>query len=248
MTSELSIDETGTGRPVLILHGGGGPFTVAPIAAHLAGSANVLLPTHPGWNGVPRPDDIRTIADYAWLYVELLDERDLRDVAVIGSSLGGWIAAEIALRDHSDRVSSLVLIDAGGVLVEGEPMRDFFALDPRGVAEFSFHDPERFFRDPATMSPEQVAVQAANMATMRAVAGDPYMHDPGLLARLATLTVPTTVIWGESDRIFTPGYGSAYAAAIPGAHFELIAEAGHLPQLEQPATTFALIDAALAAR
>ena len=81
-----------------------------------------------------------------------------------------------------------------------------------------------------------------NQATLAAIAGDPYMHDPTLLGRLGDLRIPTLVIWSASDGVFSAGYGRAYAAAIPGAGFELIAEAGHLPHLEQPASTFRAID------
>ncbi|CAN5360236.1 alpha/beta hydrolase [soil metagenome] len=241
--TNLTLTESGTGRPVLVLHGGGGPFTVASLAAHVAESAHAIAPTHPGWNGTDRPAGIDTIADLAALYRDYLDETDLRDVLVVGSSLGGWIATELALL--TDRVTGLVVIDSAGIDVPGEPMRDFFALDPRGVAEYSFHDSEKFFRDPALLPPEQVAAQKVNMQTMRAIAGDPYMHDPSLFGRLGGVAVPTLVIWGESDRIFTPGYGRAYADAIPGARFELVERAGHLPQLEQPEATFALLDSAL---
>jgi pimeloyl-ACP methyl ester carboxylesterase len=241
--SDLTFTDSGSGRPVLVLHGGGGPFTVAAISAHVATSARAITPTHPGWDGTSRPDSIASIGDLAALYEQFLDELDLHDVLVIGSSLGGWIAADLALR--SKRVSSLVLVDAGGIEVPGEPMRDFFALDPRGVAEYSFHDAQKFYVDPSTLPAEQVAARRANSETMRVLAGDPYMHDPTLFGRLGGITVPTLVIWGESDRIFTPGYGLAYSKAIPGARFELVEKAGHLPQLEQPAATFALIDSML---
>ena len=227
---------TSTSRPVLVLHGGGGPFTVAGIAAHVGETA--ILPTHPGWNGVPRPDSIASIRDLAAHYRDYLDANDLRDVLVVGSSLGGWAASELALL--TDRVSGLVIIDGAGIEVPGEPVVDFFSLDARGVAEHSFHDSETFFRDPALLPPEQVAAQRANMATMGAIAGN--MQDPTLRERLAGIIVPTMVIWGESDRIFTPGYGRAYAAAIPGARFELVERAGHLPQLEQPEAVYALLD------
>ena len=227
---------TSTSRPVLVLHGGGGPFTVAGIAAHVGETA--ILPTHPGWNGVPRPDSIASIRDLAAHYRDYLDANDLRDVLVVGSSLGGWAASELALL--TDRVSGLVIIDGAGIEVPGEPVVDFFSLDARGVAEHSFHDSEKFFRDPALLPPEQVAAQKANMATMAAIAGN--MQDPTLLARLGAIAVPTLVIWGESDRVFTPGYGRAYAAAIPGARFELVERAGHLPQLEQPEAVYALLD------
>lgn len=237
------LSETGTGRPVLIFHGGGGPFTIAPIAAHVAETAHAIVPTLPGWNGTPRSDSLAKISDYADYYAGMLEQRDLSDVLVIGSSLGGWLAAELALR--SSRVTGLVLVDAGGIEVPGEPMRDFFTLDARGVAEYSFHDAEKFYVDPTTLPPEQLAGRWANMETMRVIAGDPYMHDPTLFGRLGGIAVPTLVIWGESDRIFSPGYGRAFAAAIPGARFELVEKAGHLPQLEQPEATFALLDSAL---
>ncbi|WP_255807922.1 alpha/beta fold hydrolase [Deinococcus sp. KNUC1210] len=95
---------------------------------------------------------------------------------------------------------------------------------------------------PRQCAPEQLARQRANMETLRVLAADPYMHDPALLARLATLQIPVLVIWGDSDRIVTPAYGAAFAAALPGARFEIVERAGHLPQIEQPAATFALID------
>ena len=238
----VTLIEAGSGRPALVLHGGGGPFTVAAIADHLAETMHVITPTHPGWNGTPRPDWLSGIADVALAYLGYLGDNDLRDVLVVGSSLGGWIGAEMASRDDAGRISGLILIDAVGIDVDGEPIRDFFALDARDVATYSFHDADRFYRDPATLSEEQVAQQRANMATMRIVAGEPYMHDPALRGRLPRITVPALVVWGDSDRIVTPGYGAAFAASFGRARLEIVREAGHLPQIEQPAATLALID------
>jgi len=239
----LSVAEVGEGKPAVLLHGGGGPTTVAMIADHLAERFHTLTPVHPGWDGTERPRRVTRIADYAAIYLEWLKENGFADVLVVGSSLGGWIGAEMALHDDARRIARLILLDAVGVDVPGEGITDFFALDPSGVAEHAFHDSERFFVDPTTLSPEQLSVQEANMATMRAVAGDPYMHDPELLDRLGEVSVPTLAIWGESDQIVTPDYGRAYAAAFSNGRFELVRDAGHLPQIEQPATTFALIDA-----
>ncbi len=240
---EVTFDEVGTGRPVFILHGGGGPFTVASIADHLAGTMHAITPTHPGWNGTPRPAWLSGIDDLTLIYLNYLEDHDLHDVLVIGSSLGGWIGADMAAHDGAGRITGLILIDAGGIEVPGEPMRDFFALDARGVAEYAFHDADRFYVDPATVSPERAAIQQANMATMRAIAGDPYMHDPKLFKRLGRVRIPVLALWGDSDRIFTPAYGAAYANAFPNARFQIIKDAGHLPQIEQPAATFAAIDA-----
>ncbi|GGQ64633.1 alpha/beta fold hydrolase [Streptomyces asoensis] len=245
MTTEPTLTESGpaTGRPVLVLHGGGGPLTVAPLAAHLAAHAHTLLPTHPGWNGTPRPAGLTRVADLAAAYLRLLRDRDLSDVLVVGSSLGGWIAAELAAADTEGRISGVVLLDAVGIDVEGEPVRDFIALDARGVAEYAYHDPERFYVDPATLPAERLAAIQANMATLRVFSGGPAMSDPGLRARLADITVPTLVLWGESDRICTPAYGKEYAASLGNGRFAVVAEAGHLPHLEQPARTLALVDA-----
>lgn len=233
-------------RTALVLHGGGGVGTVAGIAEHLAdGGWQVLLPTHPGWDGSTRPDHIDSIADLALAYLYLLAERDLHDVLVIGSSMGGWIGAQLALIDAGSRIGGLVLIDAVGVDIPGEPITDFFALDARGIAEHSYHDPDRFAVDPSTLTEERRAQMANNVAALRTYAGDPYMHDPRLALRLGRVQTPTAVIWGDSDRIVTPGYGKAYAELLPNARFVTVPEAGHLPQLEQPEATFAILDAAL---
>jgi pimeloyl-ACP methyl ester carboxylesterase len=239
----VTLAEAGTGRTALVLHGGGGPATVQGIAAHLSGARHVLTPVHPGWDGTARPPWLSSIGDLAAAYVRLLRDEGHQDVLVVGSSIGGWIGAEMAVRDEAGLISSLVLIDSVGVLVEGQPIRDFFALDARGVAEYSFYDADRFYVDPAAVPPEQAAQRAANMATMRVFAGDPYMHDPGLPGRLGRVGVPVLVLWGDSDRIVTPGYGQALAAAFPQAQFTVISQAGHLPQLEQPDATFGALDA-----
>lgn len=242
----ITLDESGSGRPVLVLHGGGGPGTVAGLAGQLGRTRRALLPTHPGWNGTERPAWLSDIPTLAGLYLDFLKAEGLHDVALVGSSVGGWLAAEMATRDDAGLIGALVVLDGTGITVPYQPMPDFFALDARGVAEYSYHDPERFYVDPATLTQEQIAQRIANMGTLKALAGDPYMHDPTLFARLAGITAPTLALWGEADRIVTPEYGRAFAGAIPGARFRIMEQAGHLPQLEQPEETFAAIDGFLA--
>ncbi len=238
---ELNMDVQGTGRPVLVLHGGGGPATVAPIAVHLAETMHVLTPTHPGWNGTARPEWLNGVDDLAILYLRELKRRGLSDVTVIGSSMGGWVALEMAVRDLGGLIGRIVVVDGVGVEVPGETMADFFALTPRGIAEHSYHEPDKFYVDPATLPAERLALQRGNVAALKTVAGT-HMADPKLLRRLGAVETPALVLWGESDRIAGPGYGRALAAAMPKARFELIARAGHLPQLERPEATFAAID------
>src|SRR5664279_3792503 len=120
----FEITETGTGRPVLLLHGGGGPFTVALLAQHLGETTRVIAPTHPGFNGTPRDESITNVRSLADAYAQYLIERDLHDVIVIGSSVGGWLAAELALGAAADRLAGIVIINGLGTEVEGHPVMD----------------------------------------------------------------------------------------------------------------------------
>lgn len=237
---------TPTPSTALVLHGGGGPRTVAPIVAHLAATRQVVAPTHPGWDGTPRSADVDSIRALATSYLEQLRARGEREVVLVGSSLGGWIALEMAVQAATDErfadtVGAVVDIDGVGAVVDGEPIADFFALDARGLAEAAWHDPDRGYTDPASLTEEQRAAQQANGRAMAALAGT-GMSDPSLLGRLAVIAVPTLVVFGASDRIVTPAYGRVVAEAIPGATFAEVPAAGHLPQLEAPAATWEVID------
>jgi pimeloyl-ACP methyl ester carboxylesterase len=230
----VQISDRGEGSVVLLLHGGGGPQTVGTFADLLADTrpVRVVTPTHPGFAGTPRPDTLSTVRQLASLYVALLDELDLVDLAVVGNSVGGWIAAEMGLL-ASARISRTVLVDAVGIEVAGHPVADFFALTMDEVADLSYFDPDHFRLDLSALTAEQRTVMAGNRATLAAF-GTP-MSDPTLRDRLAGSTTPTLVLWGEADRIVDPDYGRAYADAIPSADFRLLRGTGHLPQVESPA-------------
>ncbi len=162
----------------------------------------------------------------------LLDQFGLDDVTVAGNSIGGWIAAEMAIL-NSPRVSRVILINAVGIEVPGHPVADFFSLTMDQVFQLSFHNPAPFSIDPATLPPAAQAMAAANRATLAAYAGT-AMTDPTLAGRLSAVGIPTLVLWGDSDRIVDPEYGRAFAAAIPKARFELLPDTGHMPQVETP--------------
>jgi pimeloyl-ACP methyl ester carboxylesterase len=234
-TTPVSYSERGAGHPFLILHGGGGPQTVTGFADLLAAErhAYVITPTHPGFDGTPRPDGFTTIGQLAQLYIALLDRLNLDDVTVVGNSIGGWIAAEMALLDAT-RISSIELVDAVGIEVPGHPVVDFFTLTFPEIAQRSYYEPDKFRIDPSTMTPQQQAGLAGNRAALSVYAGDTSTMDPTLRERLSAVAVPGRVIWGDHDRIADPDYGRAYANAIPNAEFVLLTETGHLPQLEVP--------------
>jgi pimeloyl-ACP methyl ester carboxylesterase len=238
----MKISETGNGSNILVLHGGGGPATMTSLVAHLAPHAHVITPTHPGWDGTPRPDSLTSVAALADEYVRYLDDHDARDVLVIGSSLGGWLGAEIALRDTHHRVTGLVIINGVGVDIPGHPITDISHFTPPEIAKVAYHDPAKFGAGAPPMTPERMAIMRSNQAALAVFAGDPYCYDPTLLGRLHGIHVPTLVLWGASDHVVTKDYGRAYAEAIPNATFETVAAAGHLPWLEQPADTFSALD------
>lgn len=207
------LDDRGAGPVVLLLHGGAGPDSLAELADRLAVDHRVLLPTHPGWGESVRPDWFTGVGRLAELYLELMDDSDLHDVTVLGSSVGGWVAAELTIRDRARRVGRLVLMDAIGL--PGLPPAPPRPAPVDGAA------------------PRQGGPSSAVRATLQAYGGD-ALQDPALPIRLARIRVPTLAVWGEDDPIAPPDYGRAFASVIPGARFVLIAGAGHVPSRERP--------------
>ncbi|HEX7301933.1 alpha/beta hydrolase, partial [Lentzea sp.] len=225
---ELTVRDRDRTRPFLLLHGGGGVATMAGFADLLADRAHsrVLVPTHPGFSGTPKPADLIGVTDLARTYVALLDELALTGVTVVGNSFGGWVAAEIALLD-SPRVQAVVVVNGIGVEVDGHPQTDVKGMSPAEIQQLSWHDPGKAPRPTGAPGPSP-DIQALVGYT------GPAMADPALAKRLGEVRVPVHVVWGESDRIVDVEYGRAFAAAIPGATFTPLPRSGHLPQVETP--------------
>jgi pimeloyl-ACP methyl ester carboxylesterase len=234
---ELEMVERGGGRPLLWLHGEEGPDPDGPFLDLLATEGRVLGPSHPGFGHSPDSDTIDTVDDLAYLYLDLLAERELRDVVVIGGSLGGWIAAEMAVR-CADRLAGLALLAPLGIKVgdrETRDIPDIFACSPAEIARLTYADPARATVDFTTLSDDRLTAIARNREATALYAWEPYFHNPKLRQRLHRITVPTVLFWGAEDRFVPAGYyGAAYHAAIPGARVETIDGAGHFPHVEQP--------------
>ena len=243
---KLDIVERGQGRPILWLHGEEGLDSNAPFLDRLAGLGRVLAPSHPGFGHTPDADGIDTVDDLAYLYLDLLTERNARDAVVIGSSLGGWIAAEIAVK-CADSLGKLVLVGPLGIKVgdrETRDIPDIFALHPDEVTRLQYHDPARVAVDYTKLSDDRLTAIARDREATAFYAWEPYFHNPKLRRRLHRITVPTLLLWGAEDRFVTASYyGAAYRDAIPGARLELIEGAGHFPHLEQPEALVARIRA-----
>lgn len=234
----LDILQDGSGPTLLVLHDGRDPSRWHDYLARLARHCRVVAPLHPGFGFSPRPGAVETVDDLAFLYLDLVDDRRWRGVHLVGAGLGGWIAAEMAVRCVHP-FASLTLIGAVGIRISPPDVRDILDVYAMGEADrFAalFHDPEAGRRilgslremDEATLRETLANEEAETLYTWK-----PFMHDPALLKRLHRVRVPTLVLWGAHDRVASTDYGRAYAAAIPGARFATIAGAGHLAHLER---------------
>jgi pimeloyl-ACP methyl ester carboxylesterase len=155
---------------------------------------------------------------------------------VVGVSLGGWIAAEMAVKS-CERISCLLLANTVGIKVgsrETRDVADIYAITDKQLGELVYTDPARMARDAKTLPPSELTLMARSRESTGRYGWTPYMHDPKLKGRLRRIHIPTLVLWGEADRVVTPDYGRAFAAAIPGARFVTVEGAGHFPHLEQP--------------
>jgi pimeloyl-ACP methyl ester carboxylesterase len=232
---DLEVVRRGTGRPVVLLHGMQSVHPDAPFLDRLGRHAEVIAPSHPGFGHSARPADFETMYDLVRLYLEFLESLPYERVSLIGLSFGGWLAAEIAAA-CSHRLERLVLVDALGIKVsdrETPDILDVFNTSPAEVRRRAWHDPERWAPDYDAMSDSDLVVRARNWDALCLYGWHPYMYNPQLKRWLGRIRVPTLVLWGASDGVVPPAYGRAYAGGIPGARFELVAGAGHHPEIEQ---------------
>ena len=225
----------GCGQIVIFLHPGIGLFGAGSFFDVLAKRYEVVAPSHPGFGRSELPNWMSDIDDLAYFHLDLLRALDLRDVILVGSSFGGWIAAEMAVKS-TERIAHLVLVDALGIKVghrESRDIADIYGLPRSEIDRRSFVDAANK-PDLMTMSDDDLAIFARNRESEALFGWVPYMHNPKLLRRLTRIQIPTLVLWGERDEIVSPDYGRAFAAAIPGAAFNAIENAAHYPHIEQP--------------
>jgi pimeloyl-ACP methyl ester carboxylesterase len=232
----LEMFSRGDGPPLLFLHAETGLDFSAPWVDALAETYRVIAPSHPGFGRSELPRWMSSVDDLAYTYLDLLDALDLRDVTLVGVGFGGWIAAEVAVRNTS-RIGRLVLADTLGIKLGDRLTRDIvdiFVTKQSDLAQLSYHDPSRGEVQAAGMSDDDARILFRNREAVALFGWSPYMHNPKLKYQLHRIDVPTLVLWGESDRIVTESYGRAFAGAIPDSVFETIPAAGHFPHVEQP--------------
>lgn len=230
--STARVAREGNGLPLVYLHGSGGA-NWTPGLKLLAERFRVYLPEHPGFGESERPDWIETVQDVALFYLDLFEEMGLTQINLVGQSLGGWIAAELAsLCSHSLR--RLVLVDAAGLQLSEIAQADMFTMTPETWTKTLYHDQalaERILAVEPT--PEVLRKQVRNLAMTARLSWNPYMSDPRLQPRLRRIRVPALMVWGAEDRVFPPAYAQAYSNAIPDSRVAIIDQCGHVPAAEQ---------------
>jgi pimeloyl-ACP methyl ester carboxylesterase len=231
---------SGSGPTLLYLPGFGGASAVfrdgkpAAFLTEWSRSHRVLVPEHPGFGTREKPEWLDTIHDLAYFYLDYLDALDLREVHVVGSSIGGWIALEMAIRSR-ERMASLTLAGSAGIHVAGVPRADIFLMSREQFAAETIADTGvRAAFLGAKQSAEEELVELRNNLTTALVGWKPRFYDAHLHKWLGRLKLPTHVVWAEDDRIFPSAYGEAFARVIPGAKRTVIAGARHLMHLDRP--------------
>jgi pimeloyl-ACP methyl ester carboxylesterase len=245
----VQVAEGGEGPPLLYLHSAAGESMVwLDVLNGLAEDRTVVAPLHPGFFESEGIETIHDIEDLANHYLAFMDARGWEQVDVVGCSLGGWIALEVAAR-WPERVGRMVLAASVGIRLPDVPMADVFRITLGQEAEaraLSFHDPNHplaaiAIPDLMSLEDDDLANFFKAMAATAKVAWNPYMHDPRLESMLPRVTADTLLVWGRSDRVVPLAYGERLAELIRGARLEVIEECGHSIMLEQPA---ALLEAA----
>jgi pimeloyl-ACP methyl ester carboxylesterase len=233
---DLEIFRFGTGPKLLLLESEEQLERDSPLVSELARSFEVIIPSPPGFGRSNRPEWVDNMDDISYLYLDMMRRLDMRDTTVLGFSLGGWIALELASKNCS-LLKKTVLVSPYGVKHSGPTERDIadiWLLSIPEVARRKWRDPEKGKRDFPSMPEEYLRIVARNNESFARFCWSPYMHNPKLKKRLHNIHVPVHFIWGEHDGIVDIDYGKEYAAAISGATFASVPDAGHLPHIEQP--------------
>jgi len=252
----VEIGRIGNGPPVLYLHGvwdihtlQGDPF---PFHEALAERFSLIIPAHPGCGESTGIADISEIEDLAFHYLDLLDALHIEQATIVGFCLGGWIAAEMAVR-NPERIGRLALIDSAGLQIPGELIGDLFMYAQHrdgGVMhelrELLFKDPDSTIAhetipDGRTNVPDEVRRYKSLTLAGRVGWEPPYLHNRKLAGRLHRIKCPTALVWGQHDRLVPIANGRAFAENIPQASMQILSGSGHSPILEEPADCAARI-------
>ncbi len=231
--------EGGSGEPLVFFHGAGGMTADDPILKELASRFHVYAPFLPGYGETEECATLRDMLDFALHGWDVVEALGLKNPILVGHSMGGMIAAEMAALAPND-VSRLALICPAGLWLEDHPIVDMFTLLPFELPGYLFHDPEKgaemMTAGLKMDDPEFLKTYLIRNARQLGMAGKILFPIPerGLAERLYRVKAKTVIVWGESDKLIPPVYGPAFAAKIAGAKLVSVPEAGHMVIVEKP--------------
>jgi len=231
--------EGGKGEPLVFLHGAGGMTPEDPILTELSSRFHVYAPYLPGYGETEECATLREMLDFALHGWDVVEALGLKNPILVGHSMGGMIAAEMAALAPND-VSRLALICPAGLWLEDHPIVDIFTLLPFELPGYLFHDPEKGAAMMTTgldlSDPKFLQAFLIRNARQMGMAGKLLFPVPerGLAERLYRVKAKTVIVWGESDKLIPPVYGPAFQSAIAGSKLRKVPEAGHMVILEKP--------------
>ena len=226
----------GSGPPLLFLPGGEGLTTFDPWSGPLGQQYTVYSPSYPGFFGTPRPPWVSTITDVAHFMLELVQQLGLQQYVLMGHSLGGWIAAEMAAMCHQD-LKGLVLINAVGIKPEKGEIAEMLMVSAETRLKRVFYDTsqvanyEWYSRE---LTPDEANLGHSNMEMLSRLGWKPYFHNPNLPFYLTKVRTPSLIVWGKEDAFVPLECGELYQKALPNATLNSIDRCGHRPQIERP--------------
>jgi pimeloyl-ACP methyl ester carboxylesterase len=227
----------GRGEPLLVLHGAGGNRGFTRWMARVAERHTVWAPTHPGFGPSGDADWMEGIDDLARFYLWFIEAAGLGRPHLLGHSIGGWTAAEMAAMSPG-ALGRLVLVAPVGLKPEAGEILDIFYLPPPALRDLTIHDPrtipewDELFGRPPTPAEQETAARNREMTAR--LTWKPYMHNPRLARFLPRVTNPALIVWGREDRIVPVVCGEQYRRALPRARLAILEKCGHLPPVEQP--------------
>lgn len=238
--------EGGKGEPLVFLHGASGITANDPFLAKLAEQYHVYAPLLPGYGDSEECGELRDMLDFTLHTWDVIDALGLKNPILVGHSMGGMMAAEMAAVARHD-VSRLALIASAGLWLAEHPVPDLFAMMPYDYPALLFHDVEKgtalLTSGTRVDDPEWLKGFLVTNARQLGMAGKILfpIPDRGLAGRLYRIKAKTILIWGDQDRLIVPAYGRAFKDEISGAELVTIAEAGHMVTLEKPDEVVAAI-------
>ncbi len=229
----ITLRRQGQGETVLFLHGASGSGGWLSYMDSLSKKYDLIVPEHPGFGTSETPDWLDGIDDLVYFYLDFLETLDLTDVHLIGLSLGGWTAAELAVRNTS-RLKSLILVDAAGLYIQGVPQFDLFLCDDAERIRNTFHDQKTAEHQIKLLNDADQDMVLKNRFIAAKLLWQPRAYNPALSKWLHRIDMPTEIIWGDNDQLFPLAYATAFQDLIPGAGLTVINNCGHIPNIEKP--------------